>query len=54
MALQSPKFDRYKIILRDLTCSECSVEASCDKTNVITPEKNKHLDMTDIENRLQK
>ena len=59
MALQSPKFNGHKIVLRDLTCSECSVEAFCDdcktlkqidKTNIITPEKNEYLDLTVAEN----
>ena len=59
MALHSPNFDGRKIVLRDLTCSGCSIEDFCndcktlkqiDKTNVITPEKNKYLDLTDIEN----
>ena len=48
MALNSAKFDGHKIVLRDLTCSECSIEAFCDdckilkqidKANVIKPEK---------------
>ena len=59
MALHSLKFDDHKIVLRDLTCSECSIDAFCDdcktlkqidKTNVITPEKGEYLDLMDIEN----
>ena len=59
MALHSLKFDGHKTVLRDLTCSECSIDAFCDdcktlkqidKTNVITPEKVEYLDLTDIEN----
>ena len=58
MALHSLTFDGHKIVLRDLTCSECSIEAFCDdcktlkqidKTNVITPE-NEYLDLTGIGN----
>ena len=42
------KFDDHKIVLRDLACSECSIDAFYDdcktlkqigKTYVITPEK---------------
>ena len=60
MALNSLKFDGHKIVLRDLTCSECSSDAFCDdcetlkqidKTNVITPEKVEYLDQADIENK---
>ena len=59
MVLHSPKFDGHKIVLRDLTCSKCSIEAFCDDWKtlkqidkiVITPEKmNIYLDLTDIEN----
>ena len=48
MGLHSLKFDGHKIVLRDLTCSECSTDAFCDdcktlkqidKANVITPGK---------------
>ena len=59
MVLHSPKSDAHKIVLTDLTCSECSIEAFCDDWKtlkqidkiVITPEKmNIYLDLTDIEN----
>ena len=30
MVLHSSKFDGHKIVLRDLTCSKCSIEAFCD------------------------
>ena len=59
MALHFLKFDGHMIVLRDLTCSECSIDAFCDdcktlkqidKTNAITPEKVEYLDLTDIEN----
>ena len=60
MALHSLKFDGHKIVLRDLTCPECSIDAFCDdcetlkhidKTNVITPEKVEYLDLTVVENK---
>ena len=59
MALYSLKFDCHKIVLRDLTCPECSIDAFCDdcktlkqidKANIIMPEKVEYLDMMDIEN----
>ena len=58
MTLHSPKFDGHKIFLTDLTCLECSIETFCDdcktlkqinNTNVISPEKNEYLELTDIE-----
>ena len=35
MALHSAKFDGHKIILRDLTCSECSIVAFCDDCKIL-------------------
>ena len=51
--------DGHKIVLRDQTCSVCSIDAFCDdcktskqidKTNVITSEKVEYPDLTDVEN----
>ena len=51
--------DANKIVLRDQTCSACSIDAFCDycktlkqidKTNVITSEKVEYPDLTDVEN----
>ena len=41
MAWQSLKFDGHKVVLRDLPCSECSIEGFCDDGKTLKQTVNK-------------